>query len=61
MIAEAPEARLLSIPLAAKYLSCAQWAVRELLWQERVPFIRLGRRYVIDRRDLDAFIEQSKN
>ncbi len=54
------EPRLLTVPAAAAYLSCAVWAVRVLLWKKEIPFIRLGKRFLIDRADLDDFVERRK-
>jgi excisionase family DNA binding protein len=56
-----PEPRLLTIKDAASYLSCAVWAIRELIWKREIPFVKIGRRYLIDRTDLDQFIDQRKN
>jgi excisionase family DNA binding protein len=52
--------RLLTVSAAAAYLSCAVWAVRVLLWKKEIPFIRLGKRFLIDRADLDDFVERRK-
>ena len=54
------EPRLLTVSAAAAYLSCAVWAVRVLLWKKEIPFIRLGKRFLIDRADLDDFVERRK-
>lgn len=55
-----PEPYLLSIPAAARALSCTVWAVRELLWSKQIPYIKIGRRYLIDPADLKAFIDRQK-
>ncbi len=52
--------RLLTIKAAALYLSASVWAVRTLAWEQRVPYIRLGRRMLFDRADLDRYIEAQK-
>lgn len=54
------EPRLLGVESAAAYLGCAKWAVRTLAWQRKVPFIRIGRRILFDKADLDKFVEQQK-
>jgi excisionase family DNA binding protein len=56
----APEARLLDIPRAAQYLSTSSWAIRTLAWEHRVPFVRLGKKVLFDRRDLDAYVDALK-
>ena len=52
--------RLLTLKAAAAYLSCSLWAIRELVWNRELPHIRIGRRVLIPREDLDAFIEKQK-
>jgi excisionase family DNA binding protein len=52
--------RLLSMKDAAKYLGCAYWAVRTLLWGKQIPYIQIGRRFVIDRTDLDKWVDKQK-
>ena len=52
--------RLYSIPEAAVYLGRTVWAVREMLWAGKVPFVKDGRRLLIDIRDMDTWIESSK-
>jgi Helix-turn-helix domain len=51
---------LLDIPAAARALSTTVWAVRSLLWAKEVPFIKIGKRYLIDPADLRAFIAKRK-
>lgn len=58
--AEATGARLLTIKQAATYLGCTIWFMRTLAWERRVPFLKLGKRIVFDRVDLDAFITAEK-
>ena len=52
--------RLFPIPRAAEYLSTTTHAVRRLLWNKRIPYLRLGKRILIDKIDLDAFVESMK-
>jgi len=59
-IAFRPEPRLLDIPAAAAYLSCTVWFVRTLIWEGRIPFLKLGKRLLLDRSDLDAFVGAQK-
>jgi len=55
-----PNQRLLRIPQAAIYLACSVWAVRDLLRRKELTKIPLGRKYLIDRAQLDAYIERIK-
>src|SRR4051812_40160171 len=50
--------RLLTIKQAATYLSATIWSVRELLWSDRIPHVVIGRRHLIDRGDLDRYIDR---
>ena len=50
--------RMLSIPESAVYLGGTIWYVRTLCWAHRIKFARHGKRIVIDREELDRFIEQ---
>lgn len=52
--------RLLSIQDLASYLSCTLWAARTLLWDGEIPYIRIGKRHLVDLKDADAFIERQK-
>ena len=52
--------RLLTLKAAAAYLSCSLWAMREFQWGQTIPHIRIGRRVLFDRRDLDSFVESRK-
>ncbi len=55
-----PAARLLTVNESATYLGCAVWFVRTLAWNRVVPYLKLGKRIVFDRADLDAFVEKQK-
>ncbi len=51
---------LLTIPQAAEYLGAAtEWAVRRLIYSGKLPYIKIGKRFNIRRKDLDAFIESN--
>ena len=52
--------RLLSVKEAAAYLSVSVWTVRGLGWSGEIPEVKIGRRVLFDREDLDRFIERSK-
>jgi excisionase family DNA binding protein len=49
---------MLSIPQASAYAACAIWAIREAIWSKELRAIKLGRRYVISKDDLDAFLNR---
>ncbi len=52
--------RLLGLKLAAGYVSLSYWTVREMIWRGELPSVRVGRRILVDREDLDDFIERNK-
>jgi len=62
--------RLLDLKTAATYLGLSYWTVRDLVLAGKLPSVRIPRprssdgrairRTLVDRRDLDEFIEKSK-
>ena len=52
--------RTMTILDASKYLSTTTWQIEELLRKNIVPSFILGQRRVIDRLDLDRFVDQRK-
>ena len=54
------DARLLTLPEAARYLGCTVWAVRELIWKGELHYTRFGKRFQVDLRDLDVLIDREK-
>lgn len=51
-----PDARRLSVDEAAPVLGVSVYMVRALIRQRRLPFYHIGRRIVLDREDLEAFL-----
>jgi excisionase family DNA binding protein len=56
-----PEPLLLDINGAARALSSTSWTIRNLLWAKKIPFIKIGRRFLIDPADLRLFIARQKS
>ena len=52
--------RLYSVDDAAVYLGRSVWAVREMLWAGKIPYVKDGRRTLLDIRDMDTWIENNK-
>jgi len=52
--------RLYTIKEAAIYLGRPVWGVRTLIWGGKIPVIQDGRKYYLDIRDLDGYIEREK-
>jgi excisionase family DNA binding protein len=55
-----PEPLLLDIKGAARALSSTVWAVRSLLWDGKIPHIKIGRRFLIAPSDLRDYIAREK-
>jgi excisionase family DNA binding protein len=56
----APPPRLLSQQEAAVYLGISYWTLRDLTFRGEVPHVKIGRRILIDRLDLDAYLDRAK-
>jgi len=54
------EPRLLSQHEAARYLGISYWTVRDLMFRREIPFVKIGRRILADRLDLDSYLNRSK-
>ena len=52
--------RLYSIQEASDYLGRSVWAVREMLWAGKMPYIKDGRRILLDINDMEKWIEKNK-
>jgi len=46
--------RLYSIKEGAFYLGRSVWAVREMLWAGKLPYVKDGRRILLDINDMNA-------
>lgn len=52
--------RLLNLKQSAEYLSAHPWALRRMVRERRIPHLKIGRGYLIDRHDLDSYISKNK-
>jgi excisionase family DNA binding protein len=59
-VSAAPAPRLLRINEAAEYVSSTTWFMETLIREGKIPHLILGKRRVIDVRDLDVWIEEQK-
>jgi len=55
-----PTPRLLDYKSAGVYVSLSYWSLRELVLNGEIPHLRFGKKILIDRQDLDAWIERHK-
>src|SRR5262245_10221176 len=66
---DAPRVRLLDLKAAGVYLNVSYWTMRDLVFAGVIPSVKIPcpragdgraiRRILVDRRDLDAFIEKN--
>jgi excisionase family DNA binding protein len=54
-------ARGVTVQEAAAYLSATVPAIRRLISKSELPYAKLGKRYIIDRQDLDKWLEKKKH
>jgi hypothetical protein len=52
--------KLLSIKQAVEVYGCTVWYWRERIWAGELPVLRVGRKQLLDCRDIDAFIDANK-
>jgi excisionase family DNA binding protein len=55
------EPLLLPLKEAANALGCTVWAMRSLLWDNQIPYLKIGRRFLVDPADLRAYIAREKS
>jgi hypothetical protein len=53
-------ARLLNLRDLVAVYGLTTWYWRTCIWRGDIPHLQLGRKLVVDRRDIDAFIEKNK-
>ena len=52
--------RLYTLKQAGAYIGLSHWRVRTLIDSGQLAYVRLGRRILIDLKDLDALIDSNK-
>jgi len=55
-----PGQRLLDIYQAANYIGVTHWTVRESINNGTIPYVKILKRKMIDKNDLDRIISQNK-
>jgi excisionase family DNA binding protein len=55
-----PAKRWLNIPEAAAYLSVVAYTIRNAIWGGQLPYVRCGKRIIVDKADLDRWCESRK-
>ncbi len=54
------EPRLLDYRTAGAYMCLSYWSLRELVLNGEIPHLKFGKKVLIDRRDLDDWIDRRK-
>lgn len=52
--------RLYNIKEASVYLGRSVWALREMLWAGKMPYVKDGKRILLDIQDMDTWIQRNK-
>ena len=52
--------RLLSISEIVQEYGVTKWFWRTQIWNGDLPFVQVGRKYLVDRADIDSFIDKNK-
>ena len=52
--------RLYTIKEMTIELGATEWFWRSQIWAGRLPFVQVGRKILVDRRDIEIFIEKHK-
>ena len=52
--------RLLNIKKASLYSGLPIWAIRQLIWNEKIPYIKMGVKYYLDITDIEGWIRLNK-
>ena len=60
LISELSRPRLISVEEAAKYLGVQKSTIYSWAWRRKIPSVKMGRRLLFDREDLDRMIEAGK-
>jgi excisionase family DNA binding protein len=52
--------RMLTIPQAAAYVGASVKFIRSLIWKRELRYIKAGKRFVIDRAELDRWLDANQ-
>ena len=52
--------RLFTLEQAGVYIGLSHWRVRSLIYSGQLAYVRLGRRLLVNLKDLDALIDSKK-
>ena len=52
--------RMLTIPQAACYIGASVKFVRSLIWSRQIKYIKAGKRFIVDRAELDKWLDANQ-
>lgn len=52
--------RMVGVKQASAFLGTTAWAMRNLVWDKKIPHMRIGARLLFDIQDLEKFIATNK-
>lgn len=55
-----PKKRLYSIKELVSEIGATEWFWRTQIWDGQLPYVQIGRKMLIDRRDIETFIRKNK-
>ena len=55
-----PVKRLFSIKELVKIIGATEWFWRTQIWDGQLPYVQVGRKMLIDSKDVEAFIQKHK-
>jgi excisionase family DNA binding protein len=57
-----PDARVLTLAQAARYMALGEWVLRRKVWAGELPFLQSGKgaRLRFDRMELDKFLQRER-
>jgi excisionase family DNA binding protein len=53
--------RLYNLKEASEYLGLGLWSVRKKIWNGDIPYVKAGRRILLDIKDMDLWVEKNKS
>jgi len=51
------ESPVFTLKEAAEFLKCSVWTIRSLIWNGDVSYQKLGKHFVVSRKELEQFLE----
>ncbi|MBU4318017.1 MAG: helix-turn-helix domain-containing protein [Proteobacteria bacterium] len=57
---ESFQKRLYSIKELTREVGATEWFWRSQIWDGRLPFVKVGKKFFVDRKDIDEFISSHK-